>query len=156
MTADDDDHGTPEQPWHHSTPAVLGASVAALAVIALVVWGVVALTGEADKPQDAPINFVDPTFSSTLTKTTASTTPTITSTRPPLTSEIMGPADPSAGSSTPPSDSTSGSTTPSTSPPWTSHELPTTRETENGDATTQTRNRPRTNVTRTLYPAPGN
>ena len=24
------------------------------------------------------------------------------------------------------------------------------------DATTQTRNRPRTNVTRTLYPAPGN
>ena len=37
VTADDDDQGQPpEAPWHHSTPAVAGASAAALAVIGLV------------------------------------------------------------------------------------------------------------------------
>jgi hypothetical protein len=156
VTAEDDDQA-PEQPWHHSTSAVAGASVAALGVIALLVWGVVSLTGSADNPQEAPTQFVDPTFvSSTPTTSTTTTTATITTTTGPvITSEIMGPPDTAttSGSDTSsPSDTTS--TAPSTTGPSTTGELPTTR-THAGDTSTS-RPRLRTNVTRTLYPAPGN
>lgn len=89
VTGDDNDRGpAPEQPWHNSTPALLGASVAALAVIALAVWGVVTLTSNADKPEDAPLEFVEPMYRSTTTTTTATTTATITSTSPPVTTEF--------------------------------------------------------------------
>ncbi|WP_235624035.1 hypothetical protein [Mycolicibacterium goodii] len=154
MTADREDDGrAPEAPWHHSTPAVLGASVAALAVIALVVWGVVALTSNADNPQQAPIDFVEPSFASTTSRTTSSTTSTITSTSPPETTEFGLPpegTDPSASLPPEGEESTSESTAPRT-PPRTRSETD-----DEDDETPTTRNRPRTNVTRTLYPAPGN
>ncbi|WP_454231841.1 hypothetical protein [Mycolicibacterium fortuitum] len=80
MTGDDEQGQPPEAPWHHSTPAVAGASAAALAVIGLVVWVAVSLTGSGG-PEDAPIDFVPPTYTST-SKTTKSTT-TRTTTSPP-------------------------------------------------------------------------
>ncbi|MBU8829713.1 hypothetical protein KL858_09605 [Mycolicibacterium goodii] len=155
VTADRDDQGQqPEAPWHHSTPAVLGASVAALAVIALAVWGVVALTSGADNPQQAPLDFVEPTYASTTSRTTSSTTSTITSTSPPETTEFGLPPEGADPSETLPSEgeeTTSESSAPRT-PPRTRSET----TDDDGDETSTSRNRPRTNVTRTLYPAPFN
>jgi cytoskeletal protein RodZ len=150
VTAEDDDQAR-EEPWHHSTPAVAGASVVALGVIALLVWAVVSLTSNADSPQEAPTQFVDPTFtSSTPTGSTTTTTATITTTGPVITSEIVGPSDTATTSGS----DTSTSTDTSSSGSSTRGELPTTRS-HAGDTGTS-RPRVRTNVTRTLYPAPGN
>lgn len=150
MTAEDDDRA-PEQPWHHSTPVVAGASVVALGLIALLVWAVVSLTSGANSPQEAPTQFVDPTFaSSTPPMSTTTTTATITTTGPVVTSEIMGPSDTATTSGS----GTSSSSDPSSTGPSTTGELPTTR-THAGDTSTS-HPRVRTNVTRTLYPLPGN
>jgi hypothetical protein len=136
VTGDDDLHEepAPSPPWHQSTPAVIAASVAGLAAIALVVAGVMFVTRQAGKPQDASLNYVDPTFSATATESAESpptTTESITSTSPPVTTDINPP-------STPP---TTSSAVPSISEP---------------PSTSRSRSRPRTNVTRTLYPLPGN
>ncbi|MCV7387778.1 hypothetical protein [Mycolicibacterium porcinum] len=154
MTGDDDDQGQPEAPWHHSTPAVAGASAAALAVIGLVVWAAIALTGSGG-PEDAPIDFVPPTFTSTTVKTTKSTTTRTTSSRLPITTEYGIPGE-SDTSTTSPSETSGTSTTSETSP--TSTTTTTTTESSSagyGEYPTTTRHRPRTNVTRTLYPPPG-
>ena len=133
----------PSAPWHNSTRAVLGASAVGLAVIAALVAAVVYVTG-ADEPADAPLNFVDPSFSATASRTPASattTTATITSTAPLSTTEINGPPGPSTTSD---SSGTSPSESPSVS------RMPE----DTGGPTTRTPRRPRTNVTRTLLPRP--
>ncbi|WP_059095306.1 hypothetical protein [Mycobacterium sp. IS-1742] len=152
--ARDDDEQSGRQadastPWHHSTGKVLGASLAGIAAIALIVTGVLFASRAGDSPQ-APTNFVDPSFSSMTTRSSSATTST-TTTRisPPLTTDLELP--PVIPSSTPPSPSETSS----------SRERPTTREEESEespsteeDPPTTTRNRPRLNETRTLYPRP--
>lgn len=152
--ARDDDQDAPA-PWHNSTAKVLGASVAAVAAIGLIVGAIVFVTQQADEPTQAPLNFVDPTFSATsgTPSPTASSSAHATTTggRPlnPQTTDIDLPPP----SETPP-------TTPSSSPPSTSRRLPSTKEDvpeertdEDEDEPTTTR-RPRFNETRTLYPVP--
>jgi hypothetical protein len=148
---DRDDHGgeqsTPSStPWHNRTSAVVGASVLGLAVIAILVLAGTYVARQFGETEQAPLYYVEPSFSATSSGTSTTpttTTQTITSTVPPVTSDI----NPSSGPPTSSSD-TSSSETPS---PETSAEededdeesrLPTTRRT------------PRTNITRTLYPRP--
>jgi len=131
-----------EVPWHNRTSTLLGASVLALAVIAALIAGGLWLGRQFTEPEQAPLNYVDPTFSSASesASSTPTTTETITSTSPPVTTDINP-------ESTPPT--TTESETPSTSrPPRTSR----TRDDDDDDDATTTRKRPRTNVTRTLYP----
>ena len=128
-------------PWHNSTPAVIGATIAALAVIGLVVAAAIFLTRHFSEPDTTPADFVEATTSTTPTTADApappTTTETFTSTSPPVTTDINLPSD------TPtPSTDTSSSTTTS----------------RNGRADdsepSTTRRRPRYNETRTLYPPP--
>jgi hypothetical protein len=147
--ADEFDGDEPSQPWHNSTRAVLGASAAGAVVVAVLVASLVYVTG-ADEPADAPLNFVEPSFSATASRTPTSattTTATITSTAPVSTTEINTPPGPSTTSD-------SSSTSPSTSP--SSSESPSvSRPPEDDDGPTiRTPRRPRTNVTRTLLPRP--
>ena len=57
----------PSEPWHNSTRALLGASAAGVVVIALLVAAVMYVSG-GDEPTDAPLNFVDPSFSATASE----------------------------------------------------------------------------------------
>ena len=155
VTGDDDDQGQPpEAPWHHSTPAVAGASAAALAVIGLVLWAVISLTSSGG-PEDAPIDFVPPAYTST-SKTTKSTTTRTTSSSLPVTTEFGLPGE-SDTTTTSPSETSGTSTTSETSPTSTTTTTTTTESSSAGygEYPTTTYRRPRTNVTRTLYPAPG-
>lgn len=128
---DDDEPGPPSPvPWHNRTPAVVGASLLGLAVIGIVVAAVTFVSRQFNEPEQAPLNFVEPSFSATATRSsTPTTTATITSTSRPVTSDIDTPS-----SSTTSSRGTSGSGTSSSSQ--------------------TTRRGPRTNRTRTLYPPP--
>lgn len=142
----------PPQPWHNSTGAVLGASAIGLAVIVALVGAVVYVTKQ--DPPVAPIEFVEPTFSEpgSAAPSTPTTTPTITSTAPISTTEINPPLTP-----TTPGSETSGTETSDTetSDADTGAESPSrTRQRRDDDdgPTRTTRNRPRTNVTRTLLP----
>lgn len=131
-------------PWHNRTSTLLGVSVVALAVIAALIAGGLWLGRQFTEPEQAPLNYVDPTFTSNSApaSSTPTTTETITSTSPPMTTDI------NPESTTP---TTTDSETPSTSrTPRTSRTRDDDGE-EDGDTTT-TRKRPRTNVTRTLYP----
>lgn len=147
------DHGRgedpPQQPWYNRTPEVVGASLLGLVAIGLLVLAVSFVAGRSSAPPQAPLNYVEPTFTPTETPTaTTATTGTVTSTNPPETTEINDP---------PPSETTtSGSETTSSSETTTSSERPPTSEADEDDAetTTRTTRRPRTNVTRTLYPNP--
>jgi cytoskeletal protein RodZ len=152
MTGQDPDDNGDEQsptPWYNRTPNVIGASVAGLAAIGILIAAVTFVSGQFDEPEQAPNNFVEPSFSATATRSlsTPTTTATITSTSPPVTTDINGP------SSTTPSTDTSGSssTDTSTRTAWTKPYTP-----PSGDESTPstTRRGPRTNVTRTLYPQP--
>ncbi|WP_370464513.1 hypothetical protein [Mycolicibacterium sp. 018/SC-01/001] len=141
---DGGEHRDPsEVPWHNRTSTLLGASVVGLAVIAALVAGGLWLGRQFTEPQQAPLNYVDPTFSSTSEQasSTPTTTETITSTSPPVTSDIN---PDSTTPTTTDSETSSTSRTPRTSRP--------SDDDDNDDATTTTRKRPRTNVTRTLYP----
>lgn len=121
---DDDDDD--DIPWHNRTPEVVGASVAGILVVGIVIWLATFVANQATEPEQAPLEFVDPTYSATATYTsTPTTTATITRTSPPVTSDIGTPATTTSSSGT--------STT---------------------TATTTSRSGPRTNVTRTLYPQP--
>jgi len=150
VAGDDDQHpdGDAPAPWHNSTAKVFGASIAALAGVGLIVGSVMYVSGQADEPTQAPLNFVDPSFSA-APETSSSSQPTTTSatrTTPPLTTDI----------DLPPS---SSETPPTSSPPSTSRRLPSTKEDVPDDPDedsepTSTRNRPRLNETRTLYPRP--
>lgn len=140
---DDADRETPPVPWHNRTSTVLGASVAGLAAIALLVTSISFVTRQFSEPTQAPINYVEPFSSTERGSSTPTTTGTITSTRPPVTTDINPDLAPPE---TEPSES------PGESPNF---RPPRTREDDADESETRTtRNRPRTNVTRTLYPAP--
>lgn len=152
--AEDEPVATP--PWHHSTPAVLGASVVALAVIGLVVAAAVFITGQFNRPDSVPVEPAASTTPATTDSalpaptTTATTTGTITSTNPPVTSDIDVPSD--TPSSTSGTTSSSGTTS---GEPTSRRESEAPDEPDEDDQPSTTR-RPRFNETRTLYPAPVN
>jgi hypothetical protein len=138
----------PPTPWHNSTLAVVGASAAGIAVIGVLVGAVMFMSG-GDEPADAPLNFVDPSFSETAAESASSattTTPTITSTPQISTTEINGPPGPSTTSGS--SDTSSSSET--SSPTFTRPRPREFDETPGGP----TSRRPRFNITRTLGPGP--
>jgi cytoskeletal protein RodZ len=142
----DDEQTSSSAPWYNRTPAVIGASVVGLAVIGILIAAVTFVSSQVNEPEQAPQNFVDPSFSATATRSssTPTTTATITSTSPPVTTDIDGP------SSTTSSSDTSSSTDTSTRTAWTKPYTP-----PSGDESSPTTRRgPRTNVTRTLYPQP--
>jgi hypothetical protein len=144
---DRDDYDDDQSPWYDRTPAVIGASVAGLAVIGILIAAVTFVSRQSNEPDQPPLNFVPPSFSATATRSssTPTTTATITSTSPPVTTDIDGP------SSTTSSSDTSSSTDTSTRTAWTKPYTP-----PSGDESspTTTHRGPRTNVTRTLYPQP--
>jgi hypothetical protein len=140
------DYDDEQTPWYNRTPNVIGASVAGLAVIGILIAAVIFATGQVNEPTQAPLYYVEPSFSATATRSssTPTTTATITSTSPPVTTDINGPT-PTSSSDTSSSSEPSTSDTAWTSPPpgWSQDESP-----------SATRRGPRTNVTRTLYPQP--
>ncbi len=139
------DEGDDGQPWHNRTPAVVGASLLALVVVGILIVAAMALSRQFGQPEQAPIDFVEPTFSATASESAATTTQTITSTSPPETTDI----NPSSTTSGSESSSTTSSSTTSSTEPTTARTA--TREEE---PPRTTRQRPRTNVTRTLNPFP--
>jgi hypothetical protein len=144
----DDDEQTPSSaPWYNRTPAVIGASVAGLAVIGILIAAVTFVSRQVNEPEQAPLNFVEPSFSATATgsSSTPTTTATITSTSPPVTTDIDGPSSTTSSSS-----DTSSSTDTSTRTAWTKPYTPP----SGAEPAPTTRRGPRTNVTRTLYPQP--
>lgn len=141
----DDDEARDEPPveWHNQTSTLLGASVAGLLAIGLLVMLISYVAGQFSEPDQAPLNYIPPPRSSASAteSETSTTTGTITSTSPPMTSDI-NPGETTATT-------TESTTRPSTRPPRTRE----TEEDEDADEEeTTTRSRPRTNVTRTLYP----
>jgi hypothetical protein len=144
---DYDDQESSVTPWYNRTPNVIGASLVGIAVIGILIAAVTYVARQFNEPEQAPLNYVDPTFSATASQSsTPTTTATITSTSPPVTTDINGP------SSTTSSSDTSTIDTPSTThTAWTQPYTPPSGE-ESEPSTT--RRGPRTNVTRTLYPQP--
>ncbi|WP_313959933.1 hypothetical protein [Mycobacterium deserti] len=143
---DDEQRDSSEVPWHNRPPELIGASLLAVLVIVLVVFAVSFMTRQFSEPEEAPLNFVDPTYSVSETgSATTTTTQTITSTSPPLTTEINTPDLPSTTTS-------SSETSESDTAEETTAEETTSEEEETTERTT--RRGPRTNVTRTLYPPP--
>jgi cytoskeletal protein RodZ len=146
----DDEQSPSSAPWYDRTPAVIGASVIGLAVIGILIAVVTFVSRQSSEPEQAPLNFVEPSFSATATgsSSTPTTTATITSTSPPVTTDINGPSSTTSSSS---GTSSGSSTDTSTRTAWTKPYTP-----PSGDesAPTTTRRGPRTNVTRTLYPQP--
>jgi hypothetical protein len=146
----DDEQSPSSAPWYNRTPAVIGASVVGLAVIGILIAAVTFVSRQSSEPEQAPLNFVEPSFSATATgsSSTPTTTATITSTSPPVTTDINGPSSTTSSSS---GTSSGSSTDTSTRTAWTKPYTP-----PSGDesAPTTTRRGPRTNVTRTLYPQP--
>lgn len=140
MTDRDDDHRVGPA-WHERTSTLAGASLAAVVVLALLYFLISTMVREFDDPAPVQQYFLDPTTSGSVRvdDTSTTTTSTITSTVPPVTSDINDPNAPTT---------TSGTDTSSTSP--TQGRPPRTRD----DDPTTTRQRPRLNETRTLYPQP--
>ena len=146
---DYDGEQTPSpSPWYNRTPAVVGASLLGVVVIGVLIAAVSFVARQSNEPEQAPLNFVEPSFSATAThsSSTPTTTATITSTSPPVTTDIDGPSGTTSSSDT----SGSGTSTPRGTA-WTS---PYTHQSTDESAPTTTRRGPRTNVTRTLYPRP--
>jgi hypothetical protein len=142
-----DDYGDEETPWYNRTPNVIGASVAGIAAIAIIIAAVTFVSRQFNEPEQAPLNFVTPSFSASAShSSTTTTTATITSTSPPVTTDINGPS-----STTSSSDTSSTDTTSTTHTAWTQPYTPPSGE---ESAPSTTRRGPRTNVTRTLYPQP--
>jgi hypothetical protein len=150
VTGDRDDE--PDgRPWHERTSTVIGASVAALVAIGIVFLAVSYVSKRYNEPEQAPQYFVDEPngSSSAVTSSSAtSTTEVITSTSPPVTTDI-NPGDETTTSSTSGTDTSSSSTSSGTTTP-TTRRPPDTQD----DGPSTTRNRPRLNETRTLYPRP--
>lgn len=151
--ARDEDEHSGEQPgaaapWHNSTPKLLAASAAGIAAIGLAFTGVSVLARDAGEPPQAPATFVDPgtTARTRTTEATGAATTTLTTRiNPPETTDIDLPP----------------SSLPPPPPETTSEDRPSTTggEAEDGDdgggeesTPRTTRNRPRLNETRTLYP----
>ena len=147
---DYDGEQTPSpSPWYNRTPAVVAASLVGVVVIGVLIVAVSFVARQSNEPQQAPLNFVEPSFSATATysPSTPTTTATITSTSPPVTTDIDGPSGTTSSSS---ATSSSDTSTP-TRTAWTS---PYTHASTDELTPTTTRRGPRTNVTRTLYPQP--
>jgi hypothetical protein len=143
-----DDNGDEETPWYNRTPNVIGASVAGIAAIGIIIAAVTFVSRQFSEPEQAPLNFVTPSFSASASSSTPTTTATITSTSPPVTTDINGP------SSTTSSSDTSASSGTDSSGPNTAWTRPYTPPSGEESAPSTTRRGPRTNVTRTLYPQP--
>jgi hypothetical protein len=142
-----DDYGDEETPWYNRTPNVIGASVAGIAAIAIIIAAVTFVARQFSEPEQAPLNFVTPSFSASAShSSTPTTTATITSTSPPVTTDINGPS-----STTSSSDTSGTDTTSTTHTAWTQPYTPPSGESSEPSTT---RRGPRTNVTRTLYPQP--
>ena len=142
----------PSEPWHNSPKAVIGASAAALAAIGVLVAAVMFVSG-GDEPSDAPVNFVDPSFSETAAASSVTTTtPTITSTPTISTTEINAPTGPSTTSGTSGSSETSGSSSSESPGAPTFTRPPRQRQDDDNTGGPTSRTRPRLNVTRTLGP----
>lgn len=146
----DDEQSSSATPWYNRTPALVGASVAGLAVIGILIAAVTFVSRQFNEPDQAPLDFVEPSFSATATHSpsTPTTTATITSTSPPVTIDIDAPS--STTSSSPDTSSGTDTSTP-TRTAWTKPYTPPSGA-ESPPSTT--RRGPRTNVTRTLYPQP--
>jgi len=146
----DDEQLSSATPWYNRTPALVGASVAGLAVIGILIAAVTFVSHHFNEPDQAPLNFVEPSFSATATHSlsTPTTTATITSTSPPVTIDIDAPS--STTSSSP--DTSSGTDT--STPSGTAWTRPHTSASGAESPPSTTRRGPRTNVTRTLYPLP--
>ena len=111
-------HRDTPRPWHERTPLVVGASLAALIVIALLYFAVSSVSRHYDQPPPAPTQYLGPPGTTTATARTAlATTPTSTTTVPVQTSEID---NPSTETSTDTSGTETTSTSTSTSEPPTS------------------------------------
>jgi hypothetical protein len=145
----DDEQSPPSQPWYNRTAAVVGASVVGIAVIVLLIVAGTLVARQFNQPEQAPLNFVEPSFSATVThsSSTPTTTATITSTSPPVTTDIDGPS-----STTSPSSSSDTSATDSTSTTHTAWTKPYTPPSGSESTPTTTQHGPRFNVTRTLTP----
>lgn len=147
---DDYDDESSETPWYNRTPNVIGASVAGIVAVAIIIAAVTFVARQFDEPDQAPLNFVDPSFSASAShSSTSTTTATITSTSPPVTTDINGPS-----STTSSSDTSSTSGTDTSGGPNTAWTRPYTPPSGEESTPTTTRRGPRTNVTRTLYPQP--
>jgi cytoskeletal protein RodZ len=143
----DDEESPSEPPWYNRTPYVIGASVAGIAAIGIIIAAVTFVARQFSEPDQAPLNFVEPSFSASAShSSTPTTTATITSTSPPVTTDINGPS-----STTPSSDTSSTDTSSGPNTAWTRPYTPPSGE---ESAPSTTRRGPRTNVTRTLYPQP--
>jgi cytoskeletal protein RodZ len=137
----DDDDG---QTWHNRTSTLVGVSVLAILVIGILILAATAVARQFGEPEQAPLDFVAPTYSATSadSATASTTTQTITSTSPPETTDIDPPSSTSTTSSSSETSSTRRTTTRND-------------DDEDDEPTTRTtRQRPRTNVTRTLNPFP--
>jgi cytoskeletal protein RodZ len=148
---DDRDDDSDRRPWHERTSTVIGASVAGLVVIGILFLVASYVTKQYDQPEQAPQYIVDEpsgSSSATYSSSATSTTEIITSTSPPVTTDI-NPGDETTTSSTSNTDTTSSGTSTSTTTTTTRRPPDTT-----DDGPTTTRNRPRLNETRTLYPRP--
>jgi cytoskeletal protein RodZ len=147
----DDEQSSSATPWYNRTPALVGASVAGLAVIGILIAAVTFVSRQFNEPDQAPLNFVEPSFSATATHSpsTPTTTATITSTSPPVTTDIDAPSSTTTSSS---SDTSSGTDT--STPTRTAWTKPYTPPSGAESPPSTTRRGPRTNVTRTLYPQP--
>ena len=145
----DDEHSPASEPWHNRTPAVVGASVAGIVVIVLLIMAGTFVARQFNQPEQAPLNFVEPSFSASAThsSSTPTTTATITSTSPPVTTDIDGPSSTTSSSSS--SGTSSTDTTSTTHTAWTK---PYTPSTGSESAPTTTQRGPRFNVTRTVNP----
>jgi hypothetical protein len=135
---DDEQSASSEPPWHNRTPAVVGATILGVLAIAVVIYAISFVARQFNTPEQAPLNFVDPSFSATTSRSgTPTTTGTITSTSPPQTTDLN------------PGDATSSSSS--------SRESTSRHDDEDDDDTSTTRTtrrKPRTNVTRTFDPYP--
>lgn len=150
MTGDNDsgDSGAPPEPaWHERTSTVVGASAGALAVIAIAYFLISTMVSEFSDPDPVRQYFPDSGGTTSRTSLTATTTTqTITSTRAPITTDINpGEQTTTSGSET------SGSETSSSETSTTTSRSPRSTTEDNGETTRQ---RPRLNETRTLYPRP--
>ena len=146
----DDEQSSSATPWYNRTPALVGASVAGLAVIGILIAAVTFVSRQFNEPDQAPLNFVEPSFSATATHSlsTPTTTATITSTSPPVTIDIDAPS--STTSSSPDTSSGTDTSTPTRTASTKPHTSPSGAE----SPPSTTRRGPRTNETRTLYPLP--
>ena len=145
----DDGQSPASEPWHNRTPAVIAASLAGIAVIGLLIMAGTFLARQVNQPEQAPLNFVEPSFSASATQSssTPTTTATITSTSPPVTTDIDGPSSTTSSSSS--SETSSTDTTSTTHTAWTK---PYTPPSGSGSTATTTQRGPRFNVTRTASP----